>query len=101
MSCCRTMAVVVNVMAKGATRSRQVWTRETSASEPPGKPRKMALDGTETGVPTLLRERVSRRPDYWRCGVRGIGGVTLALALVRNLRTWLTVLREKAQAEDP
>jgi len=45
--------------------------------------------------------RAWRKPDYWPCGVRGTGGVTPALALVRNLRTCSAVQREKAQAADP
>ena len=40
-------------------------------------------------------------PGYRPCDVRGRGGVTLVLALVRNLRTCSVVPREKAQAEDP
>jgi len=37
-------------------------------------------------------------PTYWPCGVRCSGGVTLAQAFVRNLRPWLAMPREKAQA---
>jgi hypothetical protein len=45
--------------------------------------------------------RAWRKPGYWPCGVRGTSGVTLALALVRNLRTCSAVIREKAQAAAP
>src|ERR1035437_4985995 len=45
--------------------------------------------------------RAWRKPGYWPCGVRGTGGVTLAWALVWNLRTCPAVVREKAQAVAP
>src|ERR1700676_3618617 len=44
--------------------------------------------------------RVWREPTYWPYGVRCIGGVTLIRAFVRNLRTWPTMPREKAQAAE-
>jgi len=40
VSCCRPMAVVVNVHGKGARTSRHVRVGETSASEPLLRPRK-------------------------------------------------------------
>jgi hypothetical protein len=40
-------------------------------------------------------------PTYCPCGVRRTGGMTLSWAFVRNLRTWLAMVREKAQVEDP
>jgi len=55
----------------------------------------------KTGGPPLSPGRAWRTPGYWPCGVRGTGGMTPALALVRNLRTWWAVQREKAQAGDP
>ncbi len=75
-SCCGTMATVVNVVVKSVDRPRQVWMRETNASEPPIKHR------------NLLRRRQNRglrgapgsvwwKPVYWPDGVRCIGGVTL------------------------
>jgi hypothetical protein len=45
--------------------------------------------------------RAWRKPTYWPCGARCIGGVTLIWALVGNLRTCAVMLREKAQAADP
>src|SRR6516162_10187909 len=39
-------------------------------------------------------------PTYWSCGVRRREGMTLIRAFVRNLRTWLAMVREKAQVED-
>src|ERR1700722_2398434 len=44
--------------------------------------------------------RVWRKPTYWPYGVRCIGGVTLIRAFARNLRTWPTMPREKAQAAE-
>ena len=38
---------------------------------------------------------------YWPCGVRCRRGVNLVWAFVRNLRTWLVMIREKAQAAEP
>src|SRR5882724_7649700 len=58
-------------------------------------------DDIKTGVSRLLREQHGRRPTYWPCDVRCIGGVTLIRAFVRNLRTWSVMIREKAQAEAP
>src|SRR5438445_4402992 len=40
-SCCGTMATVVNVVVKSVDRPRQVWMRETNASEPPIKHRNL------------------------------------------------------------
>jgi hypothetical protein len=42
-----------------------------------------------------------RLPAYCSRGVRCGGGVTLILANARNLRTCLSMPREKAQVEDP
>src|SRR5450759_74235 len=50
-------------------------------------------------VPAL--GRAWRKPTYWPCGVRCTGGVNLIRAFVRNLRTWLAMPREKAQAVAP
>ena len=44
---------------------------------------------------------VWRVPTYWPCGVRCRRGVNLVWAFVRNLRTWLVMMREKAQAAEP
>ena len=85
-SCCDTMVAVVNVVVKSVDRPRDVWMRETNASEPPLKHR------------NLLRRRQNRglrgapgsvwwKPVYWPDGVRCIGGVTLIQAFVWNLGT--------------
>src|SRR5665811_2106128 len=47
---------------------------------------------------TTAPGKVWRKPTYWPCGVRCLGGVTLIRALVRNLRTCMAMAREKAQA---
>ena len=86
---------------KGVTRSRHVGSRETNASEPSGRGLEMHTDDIKTGEATFSPGRAWRRPGYRPCDVRGRGGVTLVLALVRNLRTCSVVPREKAQAEDP
>src|SRR5262252_7837880 len=74
--------------------------RETSASESLVEASK-AVDDVETGAFTSFREEHGGYPAYWPCDVRCIGGVTLIRALLRNLRTCLVMLREKAQAEKP
>src|SRR5438128_9313065 len=61
----------------------------------------MNPDGIKTGVVPLLREGHGRKPTYWPCDVRCTGGVNLFRAFVRNLRTWLAMVREKAQADGP
>src|SRR6516165_8129336 len=68
--------------------------RETSASEPLMKHRN-PLDDVETGASTSFREEHGGYPTYWPCGVRCIGGVTLTLALLRNLRTCLVMFKGK------
>jgi hypothetical protein len=42
-----------------------------------------------------------RVPTYGPCGVRCKGGVNLIRAFARNLRTWLAMIRKKAQAAEP
>jgi hypothetical protein len=42
-----------------------------------------------------------KKPTYWPCDVRCTGGVNLFRVFVRNLRTWLAMAREKAQADEP
>ena|SRR6516162_6939815 len=69
--------------------------RETSVSDPlaeaslhplmTSKPEPQSCSGKEHGG----------YPTYWPCDVRCKGGVTLILALLRNLRTCLVMLRER------
>ena len=101
VSCCRPMAVVVNVTEKAWNKLRHVWVRETNASEPLMRPRNRSTDGIKTGAPPLSGKSMAETWYYWPCGVRGTGGVTLILALVWNLRTCSAVVREKAQAAAP
>ena len=100
VSCCRPMAVVVNVHGKGATyASCAGWRderKQTTAEASKGF-YNWHQNRSVPGPPG----RAWRIPGYWPCGVRGTGGVTPVRALVRNLRTCSAVLREKAQAEDP
>src|SRR5438105_10369978 len=49
----------------------------------------------------LAPGRAWKKPTYWPCDVRCSGGVNLFRAFVRNLRTWLAMVREKARADEP
>ena len=71
---------------KGGTRSRQVWLRETSASEPLMTCRRR-IDDVETGEKSLPRDESGGCPDYGPDGIRHEGGVTLGLAHARNVGT--------------
>ena len=81
VSCCRPMAVVVNVTAKGVSTSRHVWVRETNASEPLMRPRNGSIDGIKTGAPPLSGKSMAetcllavRCPGYrWRDSSLGSG----------------------------
>src|SRR5205807_10498571 len=44
--------------------------------------------------------RARKQPTYWPRDVRCTGGVTLVWAFVRNLRTWLAMIREKVRSEE-
>src|SRR5215468_11292247 len=70
--------------------------RETSASEPSTRHRK-AFRRHQNRSSTTTPGEARRKPAYWPRGVRCIEGVTLIRALVRNLRTWPAMPREKAQ----
>src|SRR5215813_14854192 len=74
--------------------------RETSASEPSTRHRK-AFRRHQNRSPTSTPGEAWRKPAYWPRGVRCIEGVTLIWALVRNLRTWPAMPREKAQGRQP
>ena len=69
---------------KGGTRFRQVWCGETSASEPLMKCRKR-MDDVKTGGLSLTRDKSGGSPDCRPDGIRHEGGVTLHLALARNV----------------
>jgi len=100
VSCCRPTAVVVNVTEKA-------WVNYVMC----GLERRTQVNhwwGIETDLPMASKPehprspgRAWRKPVYWPCDVRCTSGVTLALALVWNLRTCSAVIRKKAQAAAP
>ena len=101
ISCFGPMAAVVNVMVKRrGIRSRHVGMRKTSANEPLMTHRKNVQMASKLGSFSALG-KAWRIPTYWPCGVRCKGGVNLIWAFVRNLRTWLAMVREKVQASEP
>jgi hypothetical protein len=65
------------------------------------KHRNKTSDGIKTRAWSLPWDQRGRRPTCWPCGVRCREGVTQIRAFVRNSRTCLTMIREKAQAEEP
>jgi hypothetical protein len=91
---------VVSVAGKGGTRFRQVWGRETSASEPLMKCRKR-MDDVETGRMSLTREKFGGWPDCCPDDIRHEGGVTLHLALARNVGTCRPDEKGEIQAGGP
>jgi len=66
---------------KGVRKSRQVWVRETNASEPLMRPRNRSTDGIKTGAPPLSGKSMAetwllavRCPGYrWRDSSSGSG----------------------------
>jgi hypothetical protein len=91
---------VVSVAGKGGTRFRQVRCRETSVSEPLRKCRKRR-DDVETGRMSLAREKSGGWPDCRPDGIRHEGGVTLHLALARNVGTCRSDAKGEVQAGGP
>jgi hypothetical protein len=73
---------------------------ETSASEPPMKCRKR-MDDVETGRMSLAREKSGGWPDCCPDGIRHEGGVTLHLALARNVGTCRPDAKGEVQAGGP
>ena len=71
--------------------------REASASEPPLKCRNRIRRCQNRGL-THLPGRVRGLPEGRPSGIRRVGGAKLNQALVRNVRTWPAMPREKAQA---
>jgi hypothetical protein len=82
---------------KVATRVRQVRLSEASASEPSMKCRKRIRRCRNWGM-TLPPGSVRGEPEARPSGIRHVGGATLNLALVRNVRTCPAIPREKVQA---
>src|SRR6516165_2364714 len=56
------------------------------------------LDDAKTGGLPFLRDQLGGCPGDCPSGIRHGGGAKLNRALIRNVRTWAAMLREKAQA---
>src|SRR5204862_4680401 len=76
---------------------RQARLREASASEPSMKCRKRIRRCQNRGV-TLPPGPARGNPEACPSGIRHVDGAKLNQALVRNVRTWPAMAREKAQA---
>jgi hypothetical protein len=101
VSCCCSMAVVVVVNVTEKARLDYVmWGPEGRSQLSLRQGLERRIEMTSNRRATLSPGRAWRRLGYRPCDVRGTGGVTLVLALVRNLRTCSVVPREKVQAED-
>src|SRR4030088_2652493 len=87
-------AMVVSVAVNVGRISRRVRLREASASEPPMNCRKRIRRCQNRGV-TLPPGSARGNPEACPSGIRHVGGAKLNLALVRNVRTWPAMLREK------
>ena len=90
----------MSVAGKGGEVFRQVRIKKTNASEPLMTCRK-TLNGVETGIETLSRERGGGVPVYGSTGVRHEGGVILIQAWVRNVGTCRPDAKGDAQAGSP
>jgi hypothetical protein len=90
-------AIVVNVAAKGGTRSRQVRSGEASESEPLMTCRN-ASDDVETGGAKFSRDELGGCPEDCPSGIRHVGGAKPDQALVRNVRTCRPDAKGETQA---
>jgi len=77
-----------------------VRSRETSASEPLMKCRKVQ-DDAETGGNSLTRDELGGRPDFCPGGIRHRGGVTLDQAFVWNAGTCRSDVKGETQVGGP
>jgi len=59
------------------------------------------IDGAETGEKSLLRDKSGGWPDCCPDGIRHKGGVTLSLALARNVGTCRPDAKGEAQMGSP
>jgi hypothetical protein len=59
------------------------------------------IDGAETGEKSLLRDKSGGLPDCCPDGIRHKGGVTLSLALARNVGTCRPDAKGEAQMGSP
>ena len=80
-------------------RSRHVWIREMNENEP-SEASKETRCPQNRGLP-YVSGAAWQIPTYGPCGDRCRGGMTLIQAFVRNLRTGLVMLRDKAQSGEP
>src|SRR5258708_31141234 len=76
---------------------RQARLREASASEPSMKCRKRIRRCQNRGL-TLPPGSARENPEVCPSGIRHVDGAKLNQALVRNVRTYTAMPREKAQA---
>jgi hypothetical protein len=90
-------AIVVNVAAKGGTRSRQVRSGEASESEPLMTYRN-ASDDVETGGAKFSRDELGGCPEDCPSGIRYVSGAKPDQALVRNVRTCRPDAKGETQA---
>src|SRR5208337_3819558 len=79
---------------KVGTRFRQARLREASASEPLQKCRKRIRRCQNRGLTHLPGRAWGMHRDC-PSGIRHVGGAKLNLALVRNVRTWPAMSRDK------
>jgi hypothetical protein len=93
------MAGVVSETEK-AGQTRQVSAGKTNVSEPLATCRKRR-DVIETGLQSLARDRARGMPADCPSDDRHQGGVSPALALVRNVGTSRLDAKGELQAEDP
>ena len=87
-------------MREKAGMTRQVSARKANVSEPPRECRKRR-DVTGTGIRSLAREELGRRPADGSSGDRHEGGASLAQALVWNVGTSRPDGKGDLQAADP
>lgn len=43
----------------------------------------------------LTGKSTAEKPAYWLCGARHIGGMNFTQAVIRNMGSWIPMLREK------
>ena len=91
---------MVSVAEKAGPRSRQVWSKETSESEPPMNCRKRIVD-VKTGAGGRSGMSAGGVLKTGPRGVRLEGGVTLDQALTWNRRTCRPDAKGDGQAGDP
>ena len=93
-------ATVVNVAAKGGTRSRQVRSGEASESKPLMTCRN-SLDDVKTGGAIFFRDKLRGGPEDCLSGIRHVSGANPEQALVGNVRTCRPDAKGDVQAAKP